>query len=787
MNTQSTPANLSAASQTPAEVNINGYPLWNELGNIYKKAGDYQDAINAYAKAIAAMPDDAGKATLWNEMGETYLQLNQNESAAAAFQNALAISPQHEKARNNFLSVADRLMEGKPEPLAPEQPASSEQIISTLEVENAPETETEEQSIELSEPEVTESNSESSQTPLIVTIEEELAHTQPQVNDEELNEGEALPDIATAMAGLVEPADSEIQAVETEVSSGWEAPETLVSDGIAILPSPAPYQEISVDLINSNPYPIREHLNVDSLLDSVRLYGVLQPLLLASDSDQDYFVVISGERRLEAARQVGLQSVPAIVREADPRLRLELALTENLHVDTLNPLDVARTYQHLLAEYELTIEQLAERICVTEESIKNALRLLELSEGVRKALAQAEINITQALSLLELKTAQVQENMLRFVLENKLSARETIELVRKALGETAVMAAIQGGEEEENKIELMEDDEIVTESEHLVEQTIESVEADEIKENSAEVELIEEVENTSQMVLPLADVLRDEQIDPIEEIEKPYDQELIVDSISTEALLNQLPDDVTPALALQPTPLETEVDVMEQPVLEVVVAEEQIEQDLPLVATEEIVEEQSPAKVLDQKSLAELETYKLVSEINPASDRAWATLGNLYSDMGFYEDAVISYQQAIQLVPERVAYHNNLGNALSHLQRHEEAIDAFHKVIALDPEHVFAHCSLISNFRKLGREKEAQVHIKFAASRMKLEKAYNQACFQAICGNNDLAIDLLKLALERENPSVEMLKSDPDLDFLRDDPRFAELVEAYSSVAPLDN
>ncbi len=170
--------------------------------------------------------------------------------------------------------------------------------------------------------------------------------------------------------------------------------------------------------------------------------------------------------------------------------------------------------------------------------------------------------------------------------------------------------------------------------------------------------------------------------------------------------------------------------------------------------------------------------YKRITDINPSNDRAWDTLGLSLKALGRYEDAAAAFRQAIALRPDREVYHYHLGLVYAAQKRHQEAIEAFRKVVELNPNYVLAHGALAGSYRRLGRHEEAEKHIQIAMPQMQLENEYNRACFEAICGNHDQALILLKLALEKKQTTLEWMRCDPDLDSLRADPRFQALMQA---------
>ena len=160
----------------------------------------------------------------------------------------------------------------------------------------------------------------------------------------------------------------------------------------------------------------------------------------------------------------------------------------------------------------------------------------------------------------------------------------------------------------------------------------------------------------------------------------------------------------------------------------------------------------------------------------PLNDKAWDTLGKLMKDAGEFNDAIDAFQHAISICPNKDLYHYHLGLVFAAQKRHEEAIDTFKKVVDINPGYTLAHCALAGSYRRLGLETEANAHITVALPRLDAETEYNRACFEAICGNTDQAIELLKQALDLRQTSPEWVRGDPDLDFIRDDPRFQALV-----------
>jgi tetratricopeptide (TPR) repeat protein len=178
----------------------------------------------------------------------------------------------------------------------------------------------------------------------------------------------------------------------------------------------------------------------------------------------------------------------------------------------------------------------------------------------------------------------------------------------------------------------------------------------------------------------------------------------------------------------------------------------------------------------------DITAYRKITEINPKNDRAWDALGNMYEAAGLHSEAISAFEQAITLAPRKEAYHFHLGVALAYQMHYEKAIQALQNSIALNPNFVLGHCALAANYRRIGKETETQEHIAIARPSMEYEKEYNRACFESISGNADQAFALLETALEKGQIQEAMLRSDPDLDFIRNDVRFEALLNKIKTV-----
>jgi ParB family chromosome partitioning protein len=207
---------------------------------------------------------------------------------------------------------------------------------------------------------------------------------------------------------------------------------TSTSDGGGIT-------HVSIDAIQRNPRQPREKFDLEeleSLAGSIREHGVIQPLIV-SPGNNGIYILIAGERRLQAARKAGLKTVPVVIRHATDQQLLELALIENVQRADLNPIEEAEAYQHLSKEFKLSHETIAERVGKSRVAVTNTLRLLDASAAVKQALVDGRITEGHARALLALSTAKAQEALLNQVINLDLSVRQTETLTRKYTGQKA--------------------------------------------------------------------------------------------------------------------------------------------------------------------------------------------------------------------------------------------------------------------------------------------------------------------------------------------------------------
>ena len=167
------------------------------------------------------------------------------------------------------------------------------------------------------------------------------------------------------------------------------------------------------------------------LADSMRVHGIIVPLVVRPRPEGGYFL-IAGERRWRAAQRAGLHEVPVVVQDVEEATALERALVENLQRADLGPLEEAAAYQRLVDEYELTQDEIANRIGKDRSTIANAIRLLKLPPGARQLVEDERLSMGHARALLGLDDAGEIERAAKNVVEKQMSVRQTEALVRKA-------------------------------------------------------------------------------------------------------------------------------------------------------------------------------------------------------------------------------------------------------------------------------------------------------------------------------------------------------------------
>jgi ParB family chromosome partitioning protein len=203
-------------------------------------------------------------------------------------------------------------------------------------------------------------------------------------------------------------------------------------DEAAHIPITGGETQISLADVVPNPYQPRGRVDpvlMKEMIQSVREMGLVQPILVRPQGDK--YQVVAGERRLRAAREAGLKTIPAVIREVDERQMLEIALIENLQREDLNPVDEAEAYRVLAEKFGLTQAQIAERVGKDRSTVANTMRLLGLPDEVRRSVSRGTLSMGHARALLGLESARQQTALAQEIGIRSLSVREVEKRVRQ--------------------------------------------------------------------------------------------------------------------------------------------------------------------------------------------------------------------------------------------------------------------------------------------------------------------------------------------------------------------
>jgi len=196
--------------------------------------------------------------------------------------------------------------------------------------------------------------------------------------------------------------------------------------------STEPQTEIKLELIFPNPYQPRKEFSDEKLAElaeSIKIHGIIQPLLVREISGK--YQLIAGERRLRAAKLAGLATAPVVIKELSDQAMMEIALVENIQRENLNPVEEAEAYRRLMNEFQLTQDDIAQKVGKSRPAIANTLRLLNLPKEVQRDLSSGTLTMGHARALLGLRTPEEQKNIWNQIQLENLSVRETEELIRK--------------------------------------------------------------------------------------------------------------------------------------------------------------------------------------------------------------------------------------------------------------------------------------------------------------------------------------------------------------------
>ena len=191
-------------------------------------------------------------------------------------------------------------------------------------------------------------------------------------------------------------------------------------------------QLVKISKIEPNREQPRRHFEEDALLelaDSIKQFGVLQPLLVQKKGD--FFEIIAGERRWRAAKLAGIKEVPVIIKDYTKQEIVEIALIENIQRENLNPIEEAMAYKRLLTEFNLKQDEVADRVSKSRTAVTNSMRLLKLDDKIQQMIVDDMISTGHARALLAIENKEEQYNLATRIFDEKLSVREVEAIIRQ--------------------------------------------------------------------------------------------------------------------------------------------------------------------------------------------------------------------------------------------------------------------------------------------------------------------------------------------------------------------
>ena len=193
---------------------------------------------------------------------------------------------------------------------------------------------------------------------------------------------------------------------------------------------------LEIEFIRTNPFQPRTNFNnekIDQLASSINKYGIIQPITVKKQKN-GYYELISGERRLRASKLLGLKKIPAYIKSNKKKESLEMALVENIQREDLDPIEVATTYEKLINEIGLTQTEISERVGKKRSTITNYIRLLKLDTIIQTGIRDKFISMGHGRALINIDDFNLQIEIYKKIVSNKLSVRETEHLIRKKRG-----------------------------------------------------------------------------------------------------------------------------------------------------------------------------------------------------------------------------------------------------------------------------------------------------------------------------------------------------------------
>jgi ParB family chromosome partitioning protein len=232
------------------------------------------------------------------------------------------------------------------------------------------------------------------------------------------------------------PTDERLEVDSMPVN--LEAPDSARAAQAPAIPTSG-MTEIPVSEIEVNPFQPRTHFDQEALLElaeSITVHGIIQPITVRRLSDHQY-QLISGERRFQASKLAGLDTIPAYIRSANDQQMLEMALIENIQRENLNAIEIALSYQRLMTECSLKQEELGERVGKNRTTVTNYLRLLKLPPDIQIAVRDNKLSMGHARAIINVENADQQLYIFKQAVNDDLSVRKVEELVRDLSQRTA--------------------------------------------------------------------------------------------------------------------------------------------------------------------------------------------------------------------------------------------------------------------------------------------------------------------------------------------------------------
>lgn len=192
-------------------------------------------------------------------------------------------------------------------------------------------------------------------------------------------------------------------------------------------------QKIDISLIKANNTQPRKSFDEEKIMElseSIKQYGVIQPILITKDEEAHTYTIVAGERRWRAAKLAGIKEIPVIIKELNKKEILEISLIENIQRQDLNPIEEAKAYKNLLEDFKLTQEELSKRVGKSRTAIANCIRLLNLDERVQDYVIDGVLTEGHGRTLLTIEDKELQYKISQMIIDDKLSVRETEKLIK---------------------------------------------------------------------------------------------------------------------------------------------------------------------------------------------------------------------------------------------------------------------------------------------------------------------------------------------------------------------